>query len=188
MAKQKTEKRTKKGQWFFLIIFIPVVFALIIGVVLLSFLGVNVADMGRSMINEVPGISMEAEETETTAGESAPQADPEELAAKEEEIASLEQQLEAKNTEIQELEQEMEAMQVEQQTENSEQEQDNSGLQETAQVYESMGASAAASILAEMSDQEVVRHLSETGTEMRADILAEMEPQRASVIINSLSE
>ncbi|SFP07532.1 magnesium transporter MgtE N-terminal domain-containing protein [Salibacterium halotolerans] len=188
MAKQKTEKRTKKGQWFFLIIFVPVVFALILGAVLLSVLGVNVADLGKSMLNEVPGISMEADSTETGAEESAPQASQEELAAKEEEIASLEQQLEAKNTEIQELEQEIETTQVEQQAESSGQEQENSALQETAQVYESMGASAAASILSEMSNEEVVRHLSETGTEMRANILAEMEPQRASVILNSMSE
>ncbi|MGY4689823.1 MotE family protein [Salibacterium sp. K-3] len=188
MAKQKKEKKNGKGQWFFLIIFIPVVFALILGIVLLSVLGVNVVDMGRSMMNEVPGITMSQEETEENAEESAPEASPEELAAKEEEIATLEQQLEAKNTEIRELEQEIETIQVEQEAEAEETDQENPALQEAAQVYESMGASEAAAVLSEMENEEVIRHLSETGTELRAEILAEMEPARASVIMNALSE
>ncbi|MFB4162668.1 magnesium transporter MgtE N-terminal domain-containing protein [Alteribacillus sp. JSM 102045] len=189
MPKKTTEKKSGKLQWFFLIIFIPTLFAAIIAGVLLSILGVNVLDLGKNAASDLPVVSSFFEEEENeTENEMSSRPTEKVLNEKDQEITELEQELEDKEEEIRSLEETLEDLQIEMETEEENTEQTNMELKELAQVYENMSAGKAADILAELETEQILRHMAEMNTESRAAIISKMEAERAAELIDALDE
>ncbi|WP_252313807.1 MotE family protein [Sinobaca sp. H24] len=185
---EEKEKEKKGGmmQWFILIVLVPVTFAIIIGVVILSMMGVPLAEMGKNAAAGIPGVSALMEnESEEAVGGSPEDADT--IAALEEEIQSMEQQLIERDEEIISLQEEAEAAGEEADVDEEDIEA-NPELAELASMYEEMSAKNAAAILNEMEDAQVIRHMQEMNTENRSAILEKMEVEKAAVIMGAFEE
>ena len=181
----KKEKKAGKFQWFVFLILIPVLFALVLGTVILSILGVNVADLGKNAIQDFPLAAAMFEEEKSE--ESVESTDV--INEKEEEITRLQQELDTKNQEIRTLEEELEELHISMEAEREEEEPaSNSHLKEVAQIYENMSAGKAAAILSEMNNGDILLHMEEMSTEARASILGKMEPEKAAKIMNELND
>ncbi|MFB5660563.1 MotE family protein [Alteribacillus sp. HJP-4] len=179
------EKKTGKAQWFFLIIFVPLLFAVILGGVILSFLGINVLELGREAVSNVPGLAEMVEEEgpneETEQLESA-----EEAAAKDDEIAALQAELEAKDDEIRDLETELEEVLIESETDQNQSEDEDGDDSELTDIYENMAPGSAADVFSEMDTARVVLHMNGLRADTRSQILAKMEPADAASILSAL--
>ncbi|RKD75369.1 flagellar motility protein MotE (MotC chaperone) [Sinobaca qinghaiensis] len=194
MAKTKKpsideKEKEKKGgmvQWFVLIVLVPVTFAIIIGVVILSMMGVPLAEMSKNAAAGIPGISALVEdEPEQEAGAS-PENE-ETIALLEEEIQAMEQELVEKDEELLSMQEEVDAAGQEADAEEEEIE-PNPELAELASMYEEMSAKNAAAILNELDDAEAIRHMQEMNTENRSAILEKMEVEKAAVIMGAFAE
>lgn len=184
MAMNQTEKKTSKLQWFFLLFFIPALFFGVVAVVILSILGVNVLDAGKNIASQIPGIESFFEEDE----EETPIVTMEDLEAKEREIALLEMELEEKEEEIRALEDELEELTLEEEEDEELATEMRNDLKEIARIYESMSPGKAASILENMTTDEILLHMSEMKPDTRGAILAKMEPELAATVMNALSQ
>ncbi|MBU8907010.1 MotE family protein [Desertibacillus haloalkaliphilus] len=182
------EKEYSKFQWFFLIIFIPTIFAVLLLGVILSFLGFNVIDEAKELGSNVPVLSSYLSDEEDDEEE---KVDVDGLITslenKQAELERLERQLDQKDEEIASLQDEIVELELafaqeQQQTADHHQE-----MADLASTYESMSAKNAARILSELSNEEVLFQISELNTETRAKILSNMGAERAAEIMRLLA-
>ncbi|WP_252313478.1 hypothetical protein [Sinobaca sp. H24] len=116
MAKTKKpsideKEKEKKGgmvQWFVLIVLVPVTFAIIIGVVILSMMGVPLAEMSKNAAASIPGISALVEDEPEQEVGASPENE-ETIALLEEEIQAMEQELVEKDEELLSMQEEVDA-------------------------------------------------------------------------------
>lgn len=186
MANTSNEKKTSKLQWFFLLFFIPAVFFIVVGVIILSILGINVFEAGKHVASQIPGVQSLLEEEEKV---DTPTVTVEDLERKDREIVQLERQLEEKEEEIRALENELEELTLEEEEDSEELPTEiQNDLKELAQVYESMSPGKAAAIMENMSTEEVLFHMSEMNVDTRGAILAKMDPEKAAEVMNAFSQ
>ncbi|WP_279401203.1 hypothetical protein [Piscibacillus salipiscarius] len=62
-VKQET-KQSNKFQWIFMVIMVPIIFAIIIGFIISSVAGVDVMDKAKELGNQLPFISADTEKQE----------------------------------------------------------------------------------------------------------------------------
>ncbi|MFC5712145.1 MotE family protein [Thalassorhabdus alkalitolerans] len=183
----KEREGASKLQWILLIIIIPGFFAMVVGLVILSFLGFSIAEPAKNIASNIPVISSLVDSRE---GAEAEEHEREDMIAtieeQEQRIYQLEQELEASEGALQELEESIEAEENEEQ-EDAEIEGGQAEIKELARVYESMSPKRAAAILGEMSTADIIIHMSEMRTESRGQILAKMEPEQAAEVMAALS-
>ncbi|SDG97973.1 Flagellar motility protein MotE, a chaperone for MotC folding [Alteribacillus persepolensis] len=186
MPKQTKGRKNSKWQGFLLLVVIPIVFAVVMAGILLSFAGVHVIDLGRSAAQSVPVLSSFTEEENETKEVNEVQKQAEELAGKEQEINRLALELEEKEKAIAQLEEALEEAELELEAERTDREQTSIELQELAEVYDNMSTGAAADILSELEMETVLRHMAEMDSKARAAIIGKMEPERAANVMNAL--
>ncbi|WP_240375311.1 MotE family protein [Bacillus piscicola] len=189
MPKKQTEKKAGKLQWFMLIVCIPTLFAVILGVVFLSILGVNVIDLGKNAMQDIPVVVdfLEDEDGNKASGLSGEEA-LEKLTTKEEEVSRLKQELEAKELELRNVQEELETLQIELETEGEEIDEAPSQSKDMAKIYEAMSAGKAAAILSEMNIEQILLHMQEMSVDAQAAILGKMEPEKAAAIMKKLND
>lgn len=178
-----TEKSYNKFQWFIFIIFIPTIFAIILFIIVMHFLGVDVIEKGKEIGAKVPFISQYFVEEELP--------DPEELleqiAVLEDEKETLQKKIEQQEAQIKKLQETIDILEERNQRQvNAPSEPTTPGLQDIVKSYENMSAKNAANILAAMNENEAAKHLQELKADSRAKILEKMEPEKAARLISLL--
>lgn len=177
------EREYSKFQWFIMVIFIPTMFAIILFVVVMHFIGINVIDQTKQFAASVPLLSnfvtteeeIAEEEERMKIGDLM-----ETISSKERDVQNLENQLAMYKKEIDLLEAKVD--QLNQQLE----EKDNleQGIrveyEEIARLYESMSAKNAANIINELPTEQAAEQLMYVKTSTRADILARLSPEKSS--------
>ncbi|MDE5412964.1 MotE family protein [Alkalihalobacterium chitinilyticum] len=183
------EKEYSKIQWFFFVIFIPTLFAIILFAVILIFLGVDIKDKAKEIGGNLPIIGEyiiddveEDEENQINIDELQ-----ETITSQQNRIEQLEQQLTQKDEELLQLQNEatfLEEQVVSQEEAVAEVRHD---LKEIAKTYEAMSTKNAANILSELPTSEALLHISQISTQSRAGILAKMDPEKAAEIMSRLA-
>jgi flagellar motility protein MotE (MotC chaperone) len=179
-----------KLQWFIMVILIPVIFAIILFSIILSFMGLSVIDEGKQLASKTPFLSKYVK-TEEQLVEEVEKVNIDELTAKISthltEIGVLEQKLTAKDNEIQVFQDEIELLLAQLEDQEAAEVDITTEYKEIAKLYETMSAKNAASILIELPEDEAVVHLSFMKTDARAAIFAKMAPDKAAQLILQLS-
>lgn len=187
----KEEQQYGKLQWFFMIILIPTVFAMILFSVILSFMGVSVIDEAKHVASRVPVLSNYIK-TDEQLEEEDRQVKIEELtdtlSQREREIELLINDLEGKETEIKALQEELENLAREIELLQASEVKAITDFEDLAKVYASMNPQSAARIIDELTIETAAIQLSFVETNARAAILATMEPERAARIIELTKE
>ncbi|WP_100404481.1 MotE family protein [Bacillus solitudinis] len=182
----ENEKKHSKFQWFFLVLFIPTLFALILFSVILSFIGIDVIDRAKQIGSSVPFLSDYIEDEEKVNYE-------EMITNLENTNYQLEMEIEQLQREVEQNAEERAAIenernQMEQRLAVQEElaNQVEQDLVEIAKTYETMSAKNAASIIGELETEEALLHVSQVSTESRAAILSKMEASKAAEIMRRL--
>lgn len=187
---KKTDQEYSKVQWLIMVIFIPIVFAIILFSVILSFMDVDVINEGKQLASKIPFIS-EYVKTDEQFLEEEDQANIEELTRKivshEREIGLLEQQLTSKEDEVQSLLDEIGMLMAQLEENETAELEIITEYQELAKLYEAMSATNAANILIELPGEQAAVHLSFIKLDARAAIFAKMTPSQAAQFIAMLS-
>lgn len=185
------EKKQNKVQWFFMVIFIPAVFALILAVVILYYLGIDVGARVQQAVSFLPFIESPSEEEENDI-------------SLEEKVVQLEHENKIYESRIQELENvitqlEEQIIQYQEAKEEGEGENgDGTGelnddeivesvsLKEVVKTLEGMTTSKAANIVSELDETEATTYLRMMRVDVRSQILSKMDPQKAAKLISLL--
>lgn len=173
----ESEKSYSKLQWFFLVILIPTIFAIVLFGFILSLVGFDVVDQVKKVGSSIPGVSQlfESEEAETVIDEDQANVDELQQTIEEQqaEIDILQTDLKMKQSELDSyLAQQSKQTQSEREFEN---EQVEERLKELGKLYESMSPEKAASVIGQLQSAEAVQHLSKVSVETRSKIFEEME-------------
>ncbi|MDT8859024.1 hypothetical protein N0O92_02190 [Alkalihalobacillus sp. MEB130] len=177
------ERSYSKFQWFFLVICIPVLFAIILFVVILSFLGVDMLDKTKEVAGHVPVLSSLVQE-EVEIEEVDVRLLDERISEQEAEIIRLQQIIEQREQTIEQLESELIEAGEQLAVESDYQYEAKQDLKDIAKIYESMSSKNAASIISELPAEEALLHLSQVSLDARAGILSKMESEVAADLMS----
>ncbi|HZG15082.1 MAG TPA: MotE family protein [Candidatus Bathyarchaeia archaeon] len=189
MEEIQEERGYSKWEWFFYMIFIPALFATLLGGVLLSLLGVNVVGKALSLANQIPYV--EKVVPDTSAEVKPDQADKEnlekqlvtaqsELAKSKQTVTAIETEAAKKDATIQTLQKQAEDLQKMIEEKRASEEERQKQYADLAKIYTTMSAGKAAPIIENLTTEEAVTVLSKMKPEQRAEILAKMDPKKAA--------
>ncbi|GED13164.1 MotE family protein [Aneurinibacillus migulanus] len=195
------ERSYSRLEWFFYIIFIPLLFTLVLSAIIAQMFGYNVVGVLAKELNQIPVI----EKLIPDAAIDRPPSEKEEVKTdkKDVTVADLKTQLAVKEREVNELKkkaelEEQKAKRLQQQTQIQQgdakvsQEQMNEEKQKQiknlAKVYTTMSAGKAAPIMEKMSPEEAGQLLLVMKPEERSAIMAKMDPKTAADLTLLLKE
>ncbi len=193
----ETEKQEySKLQWFFFVIFIPVVFTLTLVLIILSVAGFDVIGKAKSMITNIPVVenlvNKEKENPDETAiavKEQETQGENKKLEKTIEEqanmISALESDVGAKEKEVQKLTQEISSL--EKQIEEIAKAEEESKSRDIGKLYDNMSSKKAAEIIPNLTQDDALLILSSLDDKQVADILSKMSVEDAVKFTNLLS-
>ncbi|RDI47456.1 MotE family protein [Falsibacillus pallidus] len=192
LEKGLEDKREKnnKFQWFVMVIFIPVLFAITIALIVLTFAGVNVFEKGKQIGEHIPFISgMLNKDSNTAIKEYESKMTSLEAVIKDKEgqIDQLSNKIEAQADEKDKLLLEQERLQQEIGELKQIQDDNKKAFKEIVHTYETMSPKSAAPIILKMKDDEAVHILSQISNESLAQILEQMPPANAAKYTEKLS-
>lgn len=181
-----------KLQWFFFVVVIPFIFALIVYGVIMTFMGKSVVDQVKSVGSHVPFVSslLDEEDKAKPSNKDKLEDEIERLTAnineQEQMVLELENKLLEKDDEL--IDAKETILKLEKQLENADEgeEPGSSSVKETAQMLLSMSPKDAASIISEMQNNEVIPVLQEMKASDSGRIVAKLEPARASNLMKEL--
>ncbi|MCM3441097.1 MotE family protein [Metabacillus halosaccharovorans] len=193
----ETEKQEySKLQWFFFVIFIPVVFTLTLVLIILSVAGFDVIGKAKSTITSIPVVENLINKEKENPDESA-------IAVKEKEtqeenkklektieeqatmISALESDVGAKEKEVQKLTQEISSL--EKQIEEIAKAGEESQSRDIGKLYDNMSSKKAAEIIPNLSQDDALLILSSLDDKQVADILSKMSVEDAVKFTDLLS-
>ncbi len=183
-----------KLQWFFFAFVIPLIFALIVYSVIITFMGKSIVDQVKTVGSHIPIVSNLFDE------EKADRADAQESKKLEQEITRLthtiteqEQNILALENKLLEKDEEVikakeTIVKLEKQLENASEDGTvtSNEVKETAKRLLAMSPKDAALILAEMQNQEAISILQAMKPDDSGQILAKLEPKQASILMTDL--
>ncbi|AMA72671.1 MULTISPECIES: magnesium transporter MgtE N-terminal domain-containing protein [Aneurinibacillus] len=201
MEEMAEERKYSKLEWFFYIIFIPLLFTLVLSAVIAQMFGYNVMGILAKELNKVP--VLEKVIPDAAVDSSAPAEDGNKADEKDSKISELEIKLEAKEREIADLKRKAELEkqkmdQVLQQAQKHQEatkaaekkatEEEQKKIKNLAKIYTSMSAGKAAPILEKMAPEEAAQLLLTMKAEERSAIMAKMDPKKAADLSLLLKE
>ncbi|WP_409253702.1 MotE family protein [Bacillus sp. SCS-153A] len=188
--KEKNEKSNSRFQWVLFAGIIPLLFAVVIALLVMTVAGVNIFEKAKEAGGKIPVIS------------SVIPTDAKEEAAKlEKRVLSLQTELEKKDSEITSLQGKVDSQEQEKERLLAEQEQLQAQIEELEQIqqenkrafaemistFENMSAKSAAPVLLNMKNDEAVKILSNIKPDTLAKILEKMPPEDAAKYTELLS-
>lgn len=185
MAIEPNESREKKPgvlQWL-IVIFIPLLFALLLAVIILNLMGVDINKYAKETLNKIPFLEEHVSTDEELLETNQLAHQEETITNLEEEIEVLEYELQTKENEVSELEEEITHLsdQITQLEELQAATTVNTdAYKEMSQSFIEMKAKTAASILENMDHDIAIQLLIALDTESRGNILGEMNPEIAA--------
>ena len=196
MQMETKKQEYSKLQWFFFVIFIPVVFTLTLVLIILSVAGFDVLGKAKSTITSIPVVENLVNKEEEKTDESA-------IAVKEQEtqeenkklektieeqatmISALESDVGAKEKEVQKLTQEISSL--EKQIEEIAKAEEESQSRDIGKLYDNMSSKKAAEIIPNLTQDDALLILSSLDDKQVADILSKMSVEDAVKFTNLLS-
>ncbi|TDL89636.1 hypothetical protein E2R55_09710 [Vibrio vulnificus] len=188
------ESKISKFQWF-LVIFIPLIFAVTVALIVFTVAGVNVAEKAKEMSAKIPFIesdqkdeengkpgkndekvSMKLEKLET------------EIENKEKEIEKLEGIIDTRDKAIAKAEAEKQQLQTEMNQFKDSQNTSKQAFKDIIRTYETMAPKKAAPIITEMNDEDAVEILSSMKAATLAKVLEQMTTADAARLTKKLTE
>ncbi|MGD6965056.1 MotE family protein [Rossellomorea vietnamensis] len=189
-GKNRNEKTTSPFQWVLFAGIIPLLFAVVTTLVVLSLAGMNIFEKAKEAGEKIPVIS------------SVIPTDAKEEAAKlEARVLSLQSDIEDKISEISTLKGKINSQEKERENLIAEQEQLQSKIEELEQIqqenkrafkemistFETMSAKSAAPVLVNMEKEKAIKILSNIKPDTLAKILEKMSPEDAAMYTEQLS-
>ncbi|MGE6378063.1 MotE family protein [Peribacillus muralis] len=188
------ESKISKFQWF-LIIFIPLIFAVTVALIVLTVAGVNVAEKAKDMSAKIPFItsdkkdedrgnegrndekvSIKLEKLET------------EIVNKQKEIDKLEGIIDTRDKSIEKAEAEKQQLQMEMNQLKESQTGKDKAFKDIIRTYETMAPKKSAPIITEMNDQDALEILSSMKAATLAKVLENMSTADAARLTKKLAE
>jgi flagellar motility protein MotE (MotC chaperone) len=193
MEEMAEERSYSKLEWFFYIIFIPLLFTLVLSAIIAQMFGYNVVGVLAKGLNTVPIVEKVIPDSAfESASDKKKEKDVDEKDIK---ISELEAKLDAKERELKKVQKAMEeekrrAIQWQQQQAQANaaaavekqkaDEEEQKQIKSIAKIYTSMSAGKAAPILEKMAPEEAVQLLQVMKPEERSAIIAKMDPKKAA--------
>ncbi|KWW10920.1 MULTISPECIES: hypothetical protein [Peribacillus] len=188
------ESKISKFQWF-LVIFIPLIFAVTVALIVLTVAGVNVADKAKEMSAKIPFIesgkkdeekgnadrndekvSIKLEKLET------------EIETKQKEIDKLEGIIDTRDKTIEKAEAEKQQLQLEMNQLKVSQSGNAKAFKDIIRTYETMAPKKSAPIITEMNEQDALKILSSMKAATLAKVLENMSTADAARLTKRLTE
>ncbi|MFE4893908.1 MotE family protein [Peribacillus butanolivorans] len=188
------ENKISKFQWF-LVIFIPLIFAVTVAMVVFSVAGVNVVEKAKEMSAKIPFAELiQKDEVKENSAK-----DTEKVSRK---LAKLETEIENKEKEIEKLEgiidtrdkavekAKAEKQQLQSEVKQLRESQDGSKktFKDIIRTYETMAPKKSAPIITEMSDEDAVKILASMKADILAKVLEQMTTADAARLTKRLTE
>lgn len=183
LIEEQEGKKYSKIQWFFVVIFIPSIFALIVAGLVATVAGINVVEKVKEFSEILPFVPTEEEvnqaqkmndmETKLSKLQT-------EVKEREEAIKTLENEIEGKDKELVTLKLEKEQLQMQIDKLLSAEGESQQSFAEIVSTYENMSAKKAAPIISRMNEKEALKILTSLKPDTLAAILEKMETDVAA--------
>ncbi|MBM7552748.1 MotE family protein [Thalassobacillus pellis] len=190
MAKSSYEdtKSTNKLLWFTFAVIIPVAFAILLAIIVMTIAGINVGDQVSKYTKNIPGISSIFSEEEKPAIEQST-GKSRELEQKEQVIMQLEETLSGKTAMVEDLEQQVKDLEAKlEAAKNTEEENKEESLQMISSSFKDIDPEEAAPIFAKLDKQIAVKVLGNMPPGERGAVFAAMEPELAAELTSLIIE
>ncbi|HHY74626.1 MAG TPA: MgtE protein [Bacillus bacterium] len=176
------EKKYSKLQWLFACFIIPLLFAIVVALVVMTVTGFNVFDLAHKYSGKIPVVSsiMAGDKTKsktTTENIHSLKATIEDQKV---EIEDLKAEIESKQNDLQVSQEEIDDLNKKLQALQKKQEKATVRLDEVVKVYETMSAKKSAEIFANMKNEDVLEILIRMNNAARAAVLEKMDPVKAA--------
>lgn len=185
MPVKNESRQGNKLQWFLFVIAVPIIFAIIIGMVILNVTGINATEKVKELGHYIPFIDTSEEEQPAEREVAYYEATIKERDTK---IDDLEVQLTKKDDQIENLKGQIESyqQQLEEMKESNTNQQEE--MKKLTNSFKDMEPSKAADILVAMNQGHAIELISNLQDDIRGAILSEMDAENAAVFTNSLME
>jgi len=190
MIEEKETKKSSKFQSFIYIVFIPLLFAITVALVAMTFLGYNVFEMTKEYGQKIPFVSSMFSEEKQQSVKSLEKdmiVLEAEIKDREAKISELQTELESKDQEISKAQLERERLEDEIDELTAMKEDNKRAFKDIIKTYETISAKKAAPILAQMSEDEALQILSSVKADILAAIMEKMDPEDAARYTELLS-
>lgn len=192
MAKEKTNKKKKMNPFLTIIfaVILPLAVALVLAIVVLSFLGVDVAGWTEDKLTKTPIVSsfVKTEDEKSLIAKVDKANDT--IKTQNNVIEELESEIEQLEAQIDNMEIDMAKLENESKIEDLEVTdiEEDVDIKKLASSFRKMDKEQAAKIVANLSVTTAVQLLSNVSGDVRGEILEEMEPQTAANLMESMME
>ncbi|MBS8263462.1 hypothetical protein DYI25_03285 [Mesobacillus boroniphilus] len=186
MAQSLEEKESQdvnKFQWFLYVIAIPTLFAIVIALVALSFLGINIFETAKEIGGKVPVISQYVKEERQPSIEEFEKdiiSLEAEIKDREAKMEQLQSKIDSKDTLLKRMELEKTQLQAQIEELTAIQEENKRAFREIVKTYETMSAKSAAPIISKMDTDEAVKILTNIKPESLAAIMEKLPAEEAA--------
>ncbi|MFJ7507978.1 MotE family protein [Peribacillus simplex] len=188
------ESKISKFQWF-LVIVIPLIFAVTVALIVFTVAGVNVVEKAKEMSAKIPFI--ESDQKDEEKGKPAKNDEKvsmklekleNEIENKEKEIEKLENIIDTRDKAIAKAEAEKQQLQTEMNQFRDSQNNSKQAFKDIIRTYETMAPKKAAPIIMEMNDEDAVEILSSMKAATLAKVLEQMNTADAARLTKKLTE
>lgn len=188
------ESKISKFQWF-LVIVIPLIFAVTVALIVFTVAGVNVLEKAKDMSAKIPFI--ESDQKDEEKGKPAKNDEKvsmklekleNEIENKEKEIEKLENIIDTRDKAITKAEAEKQQLQTEMNQFRDSQNNSKQAFKDIIRTYETMAPKKAAPIIMEMNDEDAVEILSSMKAATLAKVLEQMNTADAARLTKKLTE
>ena len=180
---EKESQEVNKFQWFLYVIAIPTLFAIVIALVALSFLGINIFETAKELGGKVPFISQYVKEESQTSIEEFEKdiiSLEAEIKDREAKMEQLQSKIDSKDTQLKRMELEKAQLQAQIEELTAIQEENKRAFREIVKTYETMSAKSAAPIISKMDTEEAVKILTNIKPESLAAIMEKLPAEEAA--------
>lgn len=174
---EKENQRESKFQGFLLVVAIPILFAIVVALVALSFLGINIFETAKDIGGRVPFLSEIVKEDKQPSVEEFQKnivSLEAEIKDREAKVEQLQSKIESKDTQLKRIELEKTQLQAQIEELTAIQEENKRAFKEIVKTYETMSAKSAAPIISKMDSDEAVKILTNIKPESLAAIMEKL--------------
>ncbi|MDZ5473480.1 MotE family protein [Bacillus sp. 31A1R] len=187
---EQTEKKFNKFQWFLFVVLIPLLFAITLGLIVATVAGINVFETSKEYGQKLPFVSSLFKEEEVKSVEEFEKniiSLEAQIKDREAKIEQLELEIDGKVKEVERGKLEKEQLQIQIDELLSIQEENKRAFKDIVKTYETMSAKKAAPIIAEMTDKEALKILSNLKADTLASVLENMDAAKAAKYTEKLT-
>ncbi|MBT2681355.1 MotE family protein [Bacillus sp. ISL-35] len=174
---EKENQRESKFQGFLLVVAIPILFAIVVALVALSFLGINIFETAKDIGGRVPFLSEIVKEDKQPSVEEFQKnivSLEAEIKDREAKVEQLQSKVDSKDTQLKRIELEKAQLQAQIEELTAIQEENKRAFREIVKTYETMSAKSAAPIISKMESDEAVKILTNIKPESLAAIMEKL--------------